>query len=161
MPRGPEGASVRAGQRSAEWCERSFRPFPAPVGLPHSTTLQHHRRPNVTATVTSIVFWTEQGRTSRIHAATIRRCMLVFSQQSADFSRWCAHTAARPRTFATHPLLRLTLRKWLLRRHHLRGISPQRIFIHCSNILCLTRRCRVGNVPLSACRGWVYAKCWI
>src|SRR5215216_7107481 len=103
MPRGPEGASVRAGQRSAEWCERSFRPFPAPVGLPHSTTLQHHRRPNVTATVTSIVFWTEQGRTSRLHAATIRRCMLVFSQQSADYSRGCAHPATRPRISATHP----------------------------------------------------------
>src|SRR5919112_6523390 len=103
MLRGPEGASVHAGKRSAEWCERSLRPFPAPVGLPHCTTLQHHRRPNVTATVTSILFWTEQGRTSRIHAATIRRCMLVFAQQSAAFSRGCAHPSPRPRISATHP----------------------------------------------------------
>src|SRR5919112_2456468 len=103
MLRGPEGASVHAGKRSAEWCERSFRPFPAPVGLPHCTTLQQHRRPNVTATVTSIVFWNEQGRTSRIHAATIRRCMLVFSQQSADFLRECARPTIARTFLLTHP----------------------------------------------------------
>jgi hypothetical protein len=34
-----------------------------------------------------------------------------------------------------------------------RWFSARRIFIHCSNILCLTRRCRVGNVALSARRG--------
>jgi hypothetical protein len=82
-----------------------------------------------------------------------KRCMLVSLQPGADFSRVCAHPARRPPISATHPLLCLTLRKWLLRQYRLRGISPQRISIHCSNILCLTRRCMVGNVPLSARRG--------
>src|SRR5215212_58163 len=32
-----------------------------------------------------------------------RRCMLVSVKPSADFSRWCAHPATRPRISATHP----------------------------------------------------------
>src|SRR5215218_7009151 len=90
MPRGREGASARAGWRPAERCERSSRPFSAHVSSPHPTTLQHHRRPNVTATVTRIVLWAEQGRHSGIHATTVKRCMLASSKPGADFSRGCA-----------------------------------------------------------------------
>src|SRR5215217_9760298 len=104
MPRGREGASARAGWRPAERCERSSRPFSGPVGSPHPTTLQHHRRPNVTATVTRIVLWAEQGRHSGIHATTVKRCMLAFLKMVADFPRGSALPMIARTFLLTHPL---------------------------------------------------------
>jgi hypothetical protein len=67
--------------------------------------------------------------------------MLVFANPGADFSRWCAHPAARPLIFATHPLL-----------HH---NAQTALFQHCSKsntgVYVRAFRFLVPHQPIGLC----------
>jgi hypothetical protein len=88
--------------------------------------------------------------------------MLVSVELGADFSRGCRRKRIGHLVFATHPPYRTAICEWLYVSTVSLGLSPQRIFIHCSNILCLAISRRVENRPLSAHIGvdYEYLRSW-
>src|SRR5215203_3552840 len=70
-------------------------------------------------------------------------------RRGTDFSRRCAGRKIGNLFFATHP--HPGIREWFCASTHcLWQSSPQRIFIHCSNVLCLAISRRVEYRSLTA-----------
>jgi hypothetical protein len=88
----------------------------------------------------------------KIHLS--RRCAMyacIHEPDSGFFGGVCAPDH-RPQ-FSCDPPHHPAIREWYCASTRVRWFSPRRIFIHCSNIMSLARRCRVTNRPLSPRRG--------
>jgi hypothetical protein len=83
-------------------CSSHWPLIPFSCSCCHDATLQHHRLPSVTTTVTN-----QRGsNVSRVICPKNKRCMLVSSKPGADFLRWCALPVIGHSIFKTHPPIR-------------------------------------------------------
>src|SRR5918995_263914 len=100
-------AKVSPASDQASHVEARVCPPPPPRSrsfVPSTTnTLQHHRSPIVTTTVTRIVFWGVSPNPRGLAFREVKRCMLVSVKLVAHFSRGCAHPAPRSRITVTRP----------------------------------------------------------
>ena len=101
----------------------------------HDTTLQHHRLLNVTKGVTSVVFLSREERTSDDSPAKKVSDVCLYSRNRQRIFRVGVQVRGSATHFSRPTPTTLALGNDSVSAYRARGFSPQRIFIHCSDIL--------------------------